>query len=401
MLEDSLQKIKRKTVEIINESELAERLEQGKVLRIKLGADPTAPDLHLGHYVVLRKLRDFQELGHKIVFIIGDFTGLVGDPSGRSKTRPALSREQIELNAKTYFEQVFTILDKNKTEVRFNSEWLSKITFEEWFRLCSNFTLARILERDDFLNRFNNDTPIFFHELFYPIMQAYDSVATTADVELGGTDQKFNLLMGRRLQEAKGIAPQIVMIMPILRGLDGEQKMSKSLGNYIGITEDPNSMFGKVMSIPDSLISEYYFLILDKNEEEAKEIDEIVKSGKENPMILKKNLAKEIVKLFHSESDAKKAEENFTKIFSKKELPENAEELDLTNYVADGKVDIVRALTSLKAVESNSEVKRLIQQGAIKINNKRIEDFKKPLTMISGDILRIGKKQFYKIVIKN
>jgi len=401
MLEDSLQKIKRKTVEIINESELAERLEQGKVLRIKLGADPTAPDLHLGHYVVLRKLRDFQELGHKIVFIIGDFTGLVGDPSGRSKTRPALSREQIESNAKTYFEQVFTILDKNKTEVRFNSEWLSKITFEEWFRLCSNFTLARILERDDFLNRFNNDTPIFFHELFYPIMQAYDSVATTADVELGGTDQKFNLLMGRRLQEAKGIAPQIVMIMPILRGLDGEQKMSKSLGNYIGITEDPNSMFGKVMSIPDSLISEYYFLVLDKNEEEAKEIDEIVKSGKENPMILKKNLAKEIVKLFHSESDAKKAEENFTKIFSKKELPENAEELDLTNYVTDGKVDIVKALTSLKAVESNSEVKRLIQQGAIKINNKRIEDFKKPLTIISGDILRIGKKQFYKIVIKN
>ncbi|MGC8721860.1 MAG: tyrosine--tRNA ligase [Caldisericaceae bacterium] len=399
MLEESFTKIKKKTVEIINENELRERLASQKVLRVKLGADPTAPDLHLGHYVVLRKLRDFQELGHKVVFIIGDFTGLVGDPSGRSKTRPALTKEQIESNAKTYFEQVFSILDKEKTEVRFNSEWLSKITFEQWFRICSNFTLARILERDDFLNRFNADIPIFFHELFYPIMQAYDSVAIEADVELGGTDQKFNLLMGRRLQEAKGMAPQIAMIMPILRGLDGEQKMSKSLGNYIGITENPDSMYGKVMSIPDGLIAEYYFLVLDKSEEEAKEIEDKIKSGKENPMLLKKNLAREIVKLFHSEKEAQEAEENFTRIFSRRELPEDASELDLTAYSTDGSVDITEILTSLNIVESKSEVKRLIQQGAIKINNERVEDFRKPLKVNNGDILRVGKKQFFKIIV--
>ncbi len=399
MLEETFKKIKRKTVEIINESELKERLENGKVLRVKLGADPTAPDLHLGHYVVLRKLRDFQEIGHKIVFIIGDFTGLVGDPSGRSKTRPALSREQIESNAKTYFKQVFKILDKDKTEVRFNSEWLSKITFEQWLRLCSNFTLARILERDDFLNRFHNDIPIFFHELFYPIMQAYDSVAIQADVELGGTDQKFNLIMGRRLQESKGMAPQIVMIMPILRGLDGEQKMSKSLENYIGITEDPDSMYGKVMSIPDSLIAEYYFLVLDKSEQQAKEIEEIVKTGEQNPMVLKKNLAKEIVKLFHSEDEAVRAEENFTKVFSNRELPEDAEELDITELVVDGAVDISKAIASKGIISSNSEIKRLIQQGAIKINNEKIEDFRKPVKVNNGDILRVGKKQFFKLVI--
>ncbi|MGB9694505.1 MAG: tyrosine--tRNA ligase [Caldisericaceae bacterium] len=399
MLEESFTKIKKKTVEIINENELRERLASQKVLRVKLGADPTAPDLHLGHYVVLRKLRDFQELGHKVVFIIGDFTGLVGDPSGRSKTRPALTKEQIESNAKTYFEQVFSILDKEKTEVRFNSEWLSKITFEQWFRICSNFTLARILERDDFLNRFNADIPIFFHELFYPIMQAYDSVAIEADVELGGTDQKFNLLMGRRLQEAKGMAPQIAMIMPILRGLDGEQKMSKSLGNYIGITENPDSMYGKVMSIPDGLIAEYYFLVLDKSEDEAKEIEDKINSGKENPMLLKKNLAREIVKLFHSEKEAQEAEDNFTRIFSRRELPENASELDLTAYSTDGSVDITEILTSLNIVESKSEVKRLIQQGAIKINNERVEDFRKPLKVKNGDILRVGKKQFFKIIV--
>jgi len=397
---NTIEKLRRKTAEIINESELIERIESGKTLRVKLGADPTAPDLHLGHYVVLRKLRDFQELGHRVIFIIGDFTSLVGDPSGRSKTRPALTREQIDANAQTYFEQVFKILDRDKTEVRYNSEWLSKITFEEWFRICSNFTIARILERDDFLNRFKNNIPIYFHEFFYPIMQAYDSVAIQADVELGGTDQKFNLLVGRKLLEMKDMQPQIAMILPILRGTDGVDKMSKSLDNYIGISENPDSMYGKTMSIPDNLISEYFYLVLDKDEEEAKEIDRMINSQKVNPMKLKMELARGIVELFHSREDAQRAEENFVKVFSKRELPEDAEELDATSFAIDGKVEIVKFLISNRIVSSNSEVKRLVQQGAIKVNQQKVANFKEPVKINNGDILRIGKKKFFKIVIK-
>ena len=397
---NTIEKLRRKTAEIINESELIERIESGKTLRVKLGADPTAPDLHLGHYVVLRKLRDFQELGHRVIFIIGDFTGLVGDPSGRSKTRPTLTREQIDANAQTYFEQVFKILDRDKTEVRYNSEWLSKITFEEWFRICSNFTIARILERDDFLNRFKNNIPIYFHEFFYPIMQAYDSVAIQADVELGGTDQKFNLLVGRKLLEMKNMQPQIAMILPILRGTDGVDKMSKSLDNYIGISENPDSMYGKTMSIPDNLISEYFYLVLDKDEEEAKEIDRMINSQKVNPMELKMKLARGIVELFHSREDAQRAEENFVKVFSKRELPEDAEELDATSFAIDGKVEIVKFLISNGIVSSNSEVKRLVQQGAIKVNQQKVANFKELVKINNGDILRIGKKKFFKIVIK-
>lgn len=397
---NTIEKLRRKTAEIINESELIERIESGKTLRVKLGADPTAPDLHLGHYVVLRKLRDFQELEHRVIFIIGDFTSLVGDPSGRSKTRPALTREQIDANAQTYFEQVFKILDRDKTEVRYNSEWLSKITFEEWFRICSNFTIARILERDDFLNRFKNNIPIYFHEFFYPIMQAYDSVAIQADVELGGTDQKFNLLVGRKLLEMKNMQPQIAMILPILRGTDGVDKMSKSLDNYIGISENPDSMYGKTMSIPDNLISEYFYLVLDKDEEEAKEIDRMINSQKVNPMKLKMELARGIVELFHSREDAQIAEENFVKVFSKRELPEDAEELDATSFAIDGKVEIVKFLISNGIVSSNSEVKRLVQQGAIKVNQQKVANFKELVKINNGDILRIGKKKFFKIVIK-
>lgn len=397
---NTIEKLRRKTAEIINESELIERIESGKTLRVKLGADPTAPDLHLGHYVVLRKLRDFQELGHQIVFIIGDFTGLVGDPSGRSKTRPSLTHEEIEENAQTYFKQVFKVLDKNKTEVRYNSEWLSKITFEEWFRICSNFTIARILERDDFLNRFKSDVPIYFHEFFYPIMQAYDSVALKADVELGGTDQKFNLLFGRKLLEIRGMQPQVAIIMPLLRGTDGIDKMSKSLGNYIGINEDPDSMYGKTMSIPDSLISEYFYLVLDRDEEEAREIDRLISSQEVNPMKLKMELARGIVELFHSREDAQRAEENFVKVFSKRELPEDAEELDATSFAIDGKVEIVKFLISNGIVSSNSEVKRLVQQGAIKVNQQKVANFKEPVKINNGDVLRIGKKKFFKIVIK-
>ena len=396
---DAFEKIKNKTLEIINENELKERLNSGKKLRVKLGADPTAPDLHLGHYVVLRKLRDFQELGHIVVFIIGDFTALIGDPSGRSKTRPPLTREQIEENAKTYFEQVFTILDKDKTEIHFNSEWLSKIDLEEWIKISSRFTVARILERDDFLNRYKAGIPIFFHEFFYPVMQAYDSVAIKADVELGGSDQKFNLMMGRKLQETYEMPPQIAMIMPILRGLDGVKKMSKSLGNYVGITEDANSMYGKIMSIPDKLISEYYFLILDKSEKEAKEIDQVIKNGTENPMKLKMKLAFEIAKLFHNEEEAKKAEENFKKVFSNREIPDDIEELSVANILENGLIDIVKLLAENKIVKSKSEARRLIQQGAVKINGKKIPDFKTPVKVSDGDILKVGKRKFFKIKI--
>jgi len=395
----SLKKIKDGAVEIIRINELEKRLASGGKLRIKLGADPTAPDLHLGHYIVLRKLRDFQELGHTVVFIIGDFTALIGDPSGRSKTRPSLSIEQIEENAKTYFEQVFKILDKDKTEIRFNSEWLSKISLEKWIRIASKFTIARILERDDFLTRYESGTPIFFHEFFYPVMQAYDSVAIKADVELGGTDQKFNLLMGRKLQESMNMAPQIAIIMPILRGTDGIKKMSKSLKNYIGITENPVTMFGKVMSIPDTLISEYYSLVLQKSEKESKEIDKIIQDGKENPMKLKMQLAKEIVTLFHSQEDANIAKENFKNIFSKKEMPENMEELDIAKFIQDGKANVVVILNKKGIVKSKSDAKRLIKQGGIQINGKKLKDFKNPIPLKKGDVIKVGKLKFFRITV--
>lgn len=398
MLENILKKIRSGTVEIINETELQERLKEKKPLNIKLGADPTAPDLHLGHYVVLRKLKDFQDLGHKVVFIIGDFTGLVGDPSGRSKTRPPLSREEIQENAKTYFNQVFKILDRDKTTVRFNSEWLSKISFEEWFRLCSNFTISRILERDDFLNRFNNEMPIFLHEFFYPIMQAYDSYAIEADVELGGTDQKFNLIMGRKLQEIKGMNPQIAIIMPLLRGLDGEQKMSKSLGNYIGITEDHHSMFGKVMSIPDSLMPEYFSLILNYDKKEVSEINDSIENGVVNPMKLKLKLAYEIVTLFHGNTLAQEAQENFIRVFSKKEFPDEIEEINASKFLQEGKIDILRFLIENKLVASKSEAKRLLIQGAIKINNIKISENEKFVPVENGSVVKIGKRKFVKII---
>ncbi len=395
----SLKKIKDGAVEIISIDELEKRLASGGKLRIKLGADPTAPDLHLGHYIVLRKLRDFQELGHTVVFIIGDFTALIGDPSGRSKTRPSISREQIEENAKTYFEQVFKILDKDKTEIRFNSEWLSKISLKQWIRTASKFTIARILERDDFLTRYESGIPIFFHEFFYPVMQAYDSVAIKADIELGGTDQKFNLLMGRKLQESMNMAPQIAIILPILRGTDGTKKMSKSLKNYIGITENPGAMFGKVMSIPDTLISEYYSLILQKPKKESKEIDKIIQDGKENPMKLKMLLAKEIVTLFHSQENANIAEENFKNVFSKKEMPENMEELDISKFIRDGKVNIVVILNEKGIVKSKSDAKRLIQQGGLQINGEKVKDFKNPMPLKKGDVIKVGKLKFFRITV--
>ncbi len=395
---DAFEKIKKKTVEIINEDELKDRLKLNRPLRIKLGADPTAPDLHLGHYVVLRKLRDFQELGHMVVFIIGDFTALIGDPSGKSKTRPPLSREQIRENAKTYFDQVFTILDKNKTEIHYNSEWLSKIDLEQWIRIASNFTVARILERDDFFNRYKKGVPIFFHEFFYPIMQAYDSVAIKADVELGGTDQKFNLMIGRKLQESYDMMPQIAIIMPILRGLDGVKKMSKSLGNYVGITEEPDSMFGKIMSIPDELISEYYFLVLDRSEEDAKEIDKIIRTGKENPMNLKLKLAHDIVALFRSEKDADMAEERFKNIFSARKIPEDVEELDVKECLDEaGKLNVVILLFENKIVDSKSEARRLMKQGAVRMNDKKLLNPMQTYEFSEGDILKVGKRKFYKL----
>ena len=313
--------------EIIRESDLRERIEKslatGKPMRVKAGFDPTAPDLHLGHTVLMRKLKHFQDMGHTVIFLIGDFTGLIGDPTGRSATRPPLSREQIDQNAETYKAQVFKILDRDKTEVRFNSEWLSRLGFEGFIRLAAKFTVSQMLEREDFHKRFDEEKPIAMHELLYPIAQGYDSVALEADVELGGTDQKFNLLMGRELQRHYGQPPQIVLTTPLLEGTDGVQKMSKSYGNYIGITEAPQEMFGKVMSISDELMWRYYELVTDVSLAEIERMKQQVASGEAHPMKLKQELGKRIVADFHSREAAEQAAQDWSRMFQKDEVPED------------------------------------------------------------------------------
>ncbi|MDD5689672.1 MAG: tyrosine--tRNA ligase, partial [Caldisericia bacterium] len=331
--QEILDKIKKNTVDFVSEEELLKKLSSKKSLKIKLGADPTAPDLHLGHAVVLEKLKDFQDLGHEIIFVIGDFTALIGDPSGRSKVRKALSKEEIEQNAKTYVSQVSKILDVSKIQIRYNSEWLSKIDLSELIKIMSNFTIARIIERDDFSKRYKQNTPIYMHEFLYPLLQAYDSVAIGADVELGGTDQKFNLLLGREMQTLFSQEEQVIITLPLLVGTDGSLKMSKSYGNYIGITEDPITMYGKVMSIPDNLILDYFKLVLCYDDNKLSIISESL--AIENPMKLKMKLAKEIVTKYHSEKDSQKAEEMFTKIHREHSLPTELEE-----YIYKGPLQI-------------------------------------------------------------
>ncbi len=379
------------------EEKLKEIEKENRPIRIKLGLDPSAPDIHLGHAVVLRKIRQLQDLGNEAIIIIGDFTGMIGDPTGKSKTRKQLSREQVEANAKTYQEQIFKIIDKNKTTVRFNSEWLGEMNFRDVIELCAKCTVARILERDDFKNRFENKQSISVHEFFYPLMQAYDSVAIKADIELGGTDQVFNVLMGRNIQKDYGQSPQITLFMPLLEGIDGVEKMSKSLGNYIGVNEDADTMYTKVMKIPDNMIIKYYELCTDVHPDEIAKIKQRFLNG-ENPRDIKMELAKEITTLYHSKEEAEKAEENFKTAFQKQEAPENAKEITIERNVDNLGNSLLDGIMTTGEYKSKGELRRLFEQGAVKINGERITDIKTIIKLESGTILQVGKGKFYKLV---
>ena len=379
------------------EEKLKEIEKENRPIRIKLGLDPSAPDIHLGHAVVLRKIRQLQDLGNEAIIIIGDFTGMIGDPTGKSKTRKQLSREQVEANAKTYQEQIFKIIDKNKTTVRFNSEWLGKMNFRDVIELCAKCTVARILERDDFKNRFENKQSISVHEFFYPLMQAYDSVAIKADIELGGTDQVFNVLMGRNIQKDYGQSPQITLFMPLLEGIDGVEKMSKSLGNYIGVNEDADTMYTKVMKIPDNMIIKYYELCTDVHPDEIAKIKQRFLNG-ENPRDIKMELAKEITTLYHSKEEAEKAEENFKTAFQKQEAPENTKEIIIERNTDNLGNSLLDGIMTTGEYKSKGELRRLFEQGAVKINGEKITDIKTITKLESGTILQIGKGKFYKLV---
>ena len=379
------------------EEKLKEIEKENRPIRIKLGLDPSAPDIHLGHAVVLRKIRQLQDLGNEAIIIIGDFTGMIGDPTGKSKTRKQLSREQVEANAKTYQEQIFKIIDKNKTTVRFNSEWLGEMNFRDVIELCAKCTVARILERDDFKNRFENKQSISVHEFFYPLMQAYDSVAIKADIELGGTDQVFNVLMGRNIQKDYGQSPQITLFMPLLEGIDGVEKMSKSLGNYIGVNEDADTMYTKVMKIPDNMIIKYYELCTDVHPDEIAKIKQRFLNG-ENPRDIKMELAKEITTLYHSKKEAEKAEENFKTAFQKQEAPENTKEIIIERNTDNLGNSLLDGIITTGEYKSKGELRRLFEQGAVKINGEKITDIKTITKLESGTILQIGKGKFYKLV---
>lgn len=379
------------------EEKLKEIEKENRPIRIKLGLDPSAPDIHLGHAVVLRKIRQLQDLGNEAIIIIGDFTGMIGDPTGKSKTRKQLSREQVEANAKTYQEQIFKIIDKNKTTVRFNSEWLGEMNFRDVIELCAKCTVARILERDDFKNRFENKQSISVHEFFYPLMQAYDSVAIKADIELGGTDQVFNVLMGRNIQKDYGQSPQITLFMPLLEGIDGVEKMSKSLGNYIGVNENADTMYTKVMKIPDNMIIKYYELCTDVHPDEIAKIKQRFLNG-ENPRDIKMELAKEITTLYHSKEEAEKAEENFKTAFQKQEAPENTKEIIIERNTDNLGNSLLDGIITTGEYKSKGELRRLFEQGAVKINGEKITDIKTITKLESGTILQIGKGKFYKLV---
>lgn len=389
----TLDTLTRSAISVLPKGELEKKLEKKKVLHIKLGMDPTAPDLHLGHAVVLRKMKDFQDAGHKITFLIGDFTARIGDPSGKSKTRPPLTPEEIKQNTKTYFEQVSRILDKNKVDIRYNSEWLSKLTFEDVLKLCAKTTVARITEREDFSKRLKENTPVGMHELMYPIMQGYDSVALDADVELGGTDQTFNLLMGRFLQEQYGKEPQVVLTMPLLEGLDGTDKMSKSLGNYIGLAEQPDKAFGKLMSISDKLMWRYFEVLVQMPEVNLRSLQKEVVDGKKHPMDVKKQMARAIITEFWSASDADKAQAQFEDVFQKGDLSK-AQSVELP---ADTKnpIWIVELLKVLGALKSSSEAKRLIEGGSVSIDGEQVKDFKAEITWKSDMTIKVGKHRIY------
>ncbi len=393
--------LKRGVAEIIVEQEFIKLLNSGRSLKLKEGFDPSAPDIHLGHAAGLRKLRQLQELGHKVILIVGDWTARIGDPSGQSATRPMLSQSEIEVNAQTYMQQFFKIVDREKTEVRWQSEWFGKFNLDDVIRLTSKFTIAQLLAREDFNNRYSNGSPISLAEMLYPLLQAYDSVAIEADVEFGGTDQKFNCLLGRELQQMMGQSPQQVFLVPILIGTDGKMKMSKSLGNYIGISEAPEEMYGKVMSIPDSLIMDYFELLTDISDEEAAEFRGQLDTGTTNPMLLKKRLAFDIVKQFHSQVEASAAEEHFSRTFQKRAIPENIPEyLFPASHIQEGlyQIDIAPTLVQEGIVKSNSELKRLLAQGAVQLDGKRISS--NVINAPDGSVLKVGRHNFVRIALK-
>ncbi|MBV8661224.1 MAG: tyrosine--tRNA ligase [Candidatus Dependentiae bacterium] len=395
-IEKALAILTQGSVDCLPAGQLRKKLESGKKLRIKLGMDPTAPDLHLGHAVVLRKMRQFQDLGHEVIFLIGDYTARIGDPTGKSKTRPPLSSEDIEKNSKTYFEQIKRVLDPEKVVIEYNSRWLSKLSFGDTIQLCAKVTVARLLERDDFAKRMAQQQPIALHELLYPIMQGYDSVALDADVELGGTDQTFNLLCGRFLQEQYGKSPQVILTTPLLEGLDGFEKMSKSLGNYIGLTDEPSDAYGKLMSISDTLMWRYFSLLLSKPDAEIEKMKSDVASGTVHPMNLKKQMAFGIIEEFWSHADAVTAQENFIALFQKKDLSQGKQvALPAT---LNNPIWIIDLLKELQTISSTSEGKRLIESGAVSIDGKAITEFKHEVQWQSGMTIKVGKHRIYSLI---
>lgn len=396
---DELKVIKWGTVDLISQEELLEKLKESyqnnRPLRVKFGVDPTAPDIHLGHTVVLHKLRTFQELGHQVIFLIGDFTAQIGDPSGKSKTRVKLSPEEVAKNSQTYQEQVFKILDPKKTQIVYNSSWLSKMNLHHIIRLASLYTVARMLERDDFKNRYEAGKEITILEFLYPLLQGYDSVEIKADIEIGGTEQKFNLLAGRALQKEYGQKSQVVITLPILEGTDGVRKMSKSFDNYIGIFESPKEIFGKIMSIPDSIMLKYYQLLTNADEKTLSKLEEDLKNGNLHPKEAKKNLAKKIISFYHSSHEASQAEEEFEKIFKYKGLPGELEEHKVT--ISDKK--LVDIMVEAKITKSKGEARRLISQGAVKLNQDKISDIEHTLNIEKSAILQVGKRKFIKLIL--
>jgi tyrosyl-tRNA synthetase len=392
---DILETLLAGTAQVLPKGELEKKLASKKKLRIKLGMDPTSPDLHLGHAVVLSKLKLFQDYGHDVIFLIGDFTARVGDPTGRSKTRPQLTEEDIKKNTQTYFEQVSRILDPEKVTVRYNSEWLDKLTSRDWLKLCGQVTVAQIIEREDFAQRLNQKQPVGFHELLYPLLQGYDSVALQADVELGGTDQTFNLLMGRHLQEHYNQEPQVILTVPILEGLDGVQKMSKSLGNAIGLTDAPDQAYGKLMSISDDLMWRYYELLLNMPKKEIEQLKKDVITGKHHPMDLKKQCAYNIVERFWGKEAAEQGKQAFEHLFQKKDFS-HAQEFAVPQGTASP-IWIVDLLKLLGAVSSTSEARRLIEAGAVTIDEQKITDFKAQIELKADMQIKVGKHKFYKI----
>ncbi|GIP39776.1 tyrosine--tRNA ligase [Paenibacillus sp. J31TS4] len=401
-VERQLELLKRGAVEIVPEEEfkakLAESVVTGRPLNVKLGLDPSAPDIHVGHTVVLHKLRQFQELGHQVQLIIGDFTGRIGDPTGKSETRKQLSEEDVQRNAETYKQQIFKILHPEKTKVYYNSEWLAPLTFVDVVQLAAKLTVARMLERDDFSKRYSGGLPIHIHEFFYPLMQGYDSVALKTDIELGGTDQKFNLLMGRTLQKEYGVPAQIAMTMPLIEGLDGVNKMSKSLGNYIGIDEPASEIYGKAMSVPDELMLKYYELATDLPGAELEALRAGLDAGAAHPRDAKMRLARTFVRMYHGEQAAEEAEQHFVTVFQQRALPQDIEEVVLpASELDNGSIRIIKLLVQLGLQASNGEARRSVQQGAVKLNERKLEDPNGDVAVQDGDIVQVGKRKFAKI----